>query len=105
MYRVIGTETYEKEIDSLDTSEIKIAEKIPEKLAENPHIGKQLQYHFLREKRLREKRVYYLVYDDLKLVLLVATSGKKNQQEVINFIKNNLSEFRKYAEITSKQVF
>ncbi len=104
MYKVIGTTTYEKEVSKLDKSERDIAEKIPKKLAENPYAGDQLQYPFLREKRLREKRVYYLIYDDLKLVLLVATSGKKDQQETIDSIKNRFPHFRKIAEEISKQV-
>jgi len=105
MYRVVGTATYEKEVSKLDKSEKDEAEKIPKRLAENPYVGDQLRYPFLREKRLREKRAYYLIYDDLKLVLLVATSGKKDQQETINYIKNRLPQFRKIAEEFSRQVF
>ena len=104
MFKVIGTDTYLKEISKLSKVEIGAAEKIPKQIAENPFVGKQLRYPFLREKRIKEKRVYYLIYDDLQLALLVATSGKKDQQEVINFIRNNLTEFRKLAEEISKQV-
>jgi hypothetical protein len=53
---------------------------------------------------VREKRVYYLIYEDLKLVLLVATSGKKDQRATIDHIKENLDEFRKVAEEVAKQV-
>lgn len=104
MYTIILTNAYEKEINKWDKSERDVAEKIPKKLAENPYIGKPLNYPFLREKKIKEKRIYYLIYDDLKLVLLIATSDKKDQQEVINFVKNNLSEFRKVAEEISKQI-
>lgn len=105
MYCVIGTETFEKEVSKWDKSEREIVEKIPKKLAENPYIGDQLSYHFLREKRVDGgKRIYYLIYDDLKLVLLVATSTKKDQQQTINYIKNSFSEFRKIAQEISKQI-
>ena len=46
----------------------------------------------------------YLIYEYLKLVLLVAVSGKKNQQATINHIKKGLDEFRDVAESISKQV-
>lgn len=105
MYFVIGTETFEKEVNKLDKSEREIVDKIPKKLAENPYIGDQLLYPFLREKRIDgRKRIHYLIYDDLKLVLLIATSTKKYQQQTINYIKTNFSEFRKIAEEISKQV-
>jgi len=104
MFNVIGTDTYLKEVDKWPNDYKEAAEKIPVKLADNPLIGDPLGYAFLRERRIREKRVYYLVYEDLKLVLLVATSGKKDQQSTINHIKNQFGEFRKLAEKIAKQV-
>ena len=52
----------------------------------------------LREKRLREKRVYFLVYDDLQAVLIVALSGKKDQQATINHLIKYFDEYRIYLE-------
>lgn len=105
MFIVVGTDTYEKELNRWSKVDKEAARKIPTQLKENPYVGKQLTYPFLREKKVRDKRLYYLVYEDLKLVLLVAASGKKNQQVTINHIKNNLNEFRIVAEDISKQVF
>ncbi len=104
MFTVIGTDTYLKEISKWPKADREVAEKIPKNLALNPITGAPLGYSFLREKRFKEKRVYYLVYEDLKLVLLVATSGKKNQQATIDHIKEHLGEFRKVAEDIAKQV-
>ncbi len=104
MFNVIGTDTYLIELEKWDKTDREAAEKLPHKLAENPYVGDQLSYPFLREKRVKEKRVYYLIYEDLNLVLLVATSGKKDQQETINHIKSQLDEYRKIAEIISRQV-
>ena len=104
MFTVIGTDTYLEEIDKLPKDYQEAADKIPPKLAANPFIGDQLGYPFLRERRIKEKRVYYLIYDDLKLVLLVAVSGKKDQQRTINHIKQQLDEYRKVAEEVAKQV-
>src|SRR3989338_7129257 len=105
MYIVIGTETYEEEIAKWTKSDREAAEKFPAKLSQNPYVGDHLGYKFLREKRINEKRVYYLIYDDLQLVLLVAVSGKKDQQATISHIKNQLYEYLKIAEDISKQAF
>lgn len=104
MFTVIGTDTYLEEISQFTKADKEAAENIPKQLAQNPFVGDVLSYKFLREKRVREKRLYYLVYKDLKLVLLVATSGKKDQQATINHIKKQLDEFRSIAEDISKQV-
>ena len=101
-FTVIGTETYLKEVNKLPKNYLEMVEKIPSKLAENPFSGSPLSYIFLREKRINEKRIYYLVYEDLKLVLLVAVSGKKDQQLTIDHIKENLKEFRIAAEQLSQ---
>lgn len=104
MFAVIGTNTYLRELDKWDKADREAAEKIPNTLKENPLIGSPLSYKFLREKRIGGKRVYYLVYEDLKLVLLVATSGKKDQQATIDHIKKHLGEYRILAEEIAKQV-
>lgn len=104
MYNVIGTDTYLREIKKWPKTQRVITDKIPARLKSNPNIGKPLAYPFIREIRVREKRVYYLVYDELHLVLLVAVSGKKDQQDTINHIKENLAEFRLIAKDISKQV-
>ena len=106
MFKVIGTDTYLKEIDKWPGAYKEIAlNKMPKQLANNPFRGDPLGYAFLREKRIKEKRIYYLIYEDLSLVLLVAVSGKKDQQVTINYIKHKLEEYRKIAEEISKQVF
>ena len=104
MFKVIGTDTYLGELEKWPKTDRAIAEKFPQQLAISPYSGSPLGYKFLREKRIKERRVYYLVYDDLKLVLLVATSGKKDQQVTIDHIKWHLDEFRAAAEDIIKQV-
>ena len=104
MFKVIGTNTYLKEIEKLTKADKEAAEKLPKKLAINPYVGNQLSYHFLREKKIKDKRVYFLIYENLNLVLLVAVSGKKDQQVTIDHVKDNLHKFRKLAEEIAKQV-
>lgn len=104
MFKVIGTETYLKELEKWPKADREVAEKMAKKLAENPLAGKPLGYAFLREKKIREKRIYFLVYGELQLVMLVATSGKKDQQVTISHIKEYLLEYKRIAEGVSRQV-
>ena len=94
---VIGTATYQEELKNWPKVDRDAAEKLPQKLSENPFVGRQLTYPFLREKKIGGKRIYYLIYDDLQLVLLVAVSEKKDQQATIDHIKDSLDEFRRVA--------
>ena len=103
MFKVIGTDTYLGEISKWTKADREVAEKIPEKLSLDPYLCDPLGYRFFRERRIREKRVYFLVYEDLQLVLLIATSGKKDQQSKINYIKHHFDDFRKLAEKISTQ--
>ncbi|MBT3836456.1 hypothetical protein HOD05_04190 [Candidatus Woesearchaeota archaeon] len=104
MFKVIGTDTYLFELKKFSKQEQDEASKIPKELAQNPFIGKPLNYKFLREKKIGGKRIYFLVYEDLSLVLLVATSTKKNQQATIEHLKTNLPEFKRIAEKIFRQV-
>ena len=72
-------------------------------LKENPYVGDSIRHRFFREKRIREKRIYYLIYDDLSAVLIVAFGGKKAQQETIDRIIELLPEFKIYLEKLLKE--
>lgn len=97
-YGVYITETFEKEISKISTYEQFLLNKIFIQLKNNPYVGDAIRYKFFREKRLKEKRIYYLIYERLKIVLIIAFSGKKNQQEIIDKIINLLPEYQTYAE-------
>ncbi|MBI2043780.1 hypothetical protein HYT24_00245 [Candidatus Pacearchaeota archaeon] len=97
-YSVYTTETFDREIFKLSKADNDRIEKMFLQLRSNPYVGDQLRYKHLREKRLDGKRIYYLVYDDLISVLMVAISSKKNQQATINSIVKNFDEYRKYLE-------
>ena len=87
---------YQKIILKLPEKEREEIQRIVLQLTENPFVGDQLQIKSLREKRLREKRLYYLVFEDLKAVLIVAISDKKTQQKTINSILLKIDEYKKY---------
>jgi len=97
-YAVYTTESFEKETEKLSGTDKLILKKIFLQLKDNPYVGDQIKYPFFREKRIREKRVYYLIYDNLSIVLIVAFGGKKSQQETIEEIIKLLPEFKRYAD-------
>ena len=97
-YAVYALNVFDKEMNKLPEFERSIIQKIFLQLKENPYVGQQMRYRFFREKRIREKRIYYLVYDNLKIVLMVAIGGKKFQEETIDKIVIYFEEYRRYAE-------
>jgi len=97
-YSIYATEAFEKELDKLSSSDVDIVKKMFLQLKENPFVGDAIRYRFFREKRVREKRVYYLVYEDLSSVLLVAIGGKKAQSDTIDEIVRLLPEFKVYMK-------
>jgi mRNA-degrading endonuclease RelE of RelBE toxin-antitoxin system len=97
-YAVYTTQSFEEEISKLSETEKKIIRKIFLQLKDNPYVGNQIRYRFFREKRIKEKRIYYLIYDDLSAVLIVAFGGKKIQQKTIEEIIKYLPEFKKYLK-------
>ncbi|MBI5397915.1 hypothetical protein HZB03_00495 [Candidatus Woesearchaeota archaeon] len=75
------------------------------KLRENPYgLGKTLGYPWFRELKNDKFRLYYLIYDQQVIVLFVGVSAKKNQQMVINIIKNNLKMFKEFIEKGEKRI-
>lgn len=97
-YAVYTTPTFDREINKLSHADQETIHKLFQQLKDNPYVGDPLRFPFFREKRIREKRMYYLVYDNLLLVLAVAFGGKKNQQKTIDEIIKLLPEYQKYAK-------
>jgi mRNA-degrading endonuclease RelE of RelBE toxin-antitoxin system len=97
-YAVYTLEQFDKKIEDLPASDLEIIEKIFQQLKENLYVGDQIRYKFFREKRIREKRMYYLIYEGLSAVLVVAFGGKKVQQDIIDEIIAYFPEYKKYIE-------
>ncbi len=68
------------------------------KLTLNPYIRKPLGYKFIRELKLDKFRIYFVVFDNEILILLVDISDKKNQQEVIDSVYSQLEWLKKYVK-------
>ncbi len=96
-FRIFKTHTYDKDYGRLDRSEQLRIDNIIETMFEKGDItGKPLTVPFLREKKLDGKRLIYLVYNNLSIILLVAISNKKTQQATINEILSNLEDYEDY---------
>ncbi len=88
----------ESDFNKLSKAEQERILKVREQLKENPYVGKPLGYEWFREKHLNGKRLYWLVYENLMAVLIVAISDKKAQQLVINMIKLTLDYYKNEIE-------
>lgn len=97
MHKILETEIFRKRFNKLiPKNSIEYIQKAIRKLENNPYNqGKPLGYRFVRELKFKKFRIYYLIYDKYLIVLLITVSNKKNQQETINLIKKNLSEYLK----------
>ena len=94
MYKIFTTEEFDRDFDKLDTSLQTQIEKAIEQLETNPFVGKPLGYKFFREKKVKNYRIYYLIYEDYIVTFIIAISSKKDQQEAIDKIKNLIPYYR-----------
>jgi len=98
VFEVLETETFSKLFDSLTKDEQGWIKKIIGQLKENAFVGKPLRFPWFREKKYKGKRLYYLVYQNVNRVLLVAFGEKKEQKKIITHIMGNLEEYKKIVE-------
>lgn len=98
-YRVFKTEEFDRDYSKLDKSEQKRVDKILDQLLERGgEVGKPLSgLSFFREKKFDGKRLYYLVYSNVFVVLALAIGDKKAQQATINQILMNLAEYQQHV--------
>jgi len=104
-FAVYRTNTFEKEFYKSSKKEQEEIEKFEKKLIDNPFLGKPLGHKFFREKRLNNKRIYFLIYESLVIVPMVGMSDKKAQQATIDKIKNSLDDFYELMKKELKPLF
>jgi len=95
---IYETETFSKLYESMEKEEREWISKIKVQIKENPYVGKPLKFEWFREKKFVNKRLYYLIYQNLKRVLLVAFGSKKNQQKIIGYILKSKDRYKKIIE-------
>ncbi|MBW2999019.1 hypothetical protein KY321_05765 [Candidatus Woesearchaeota archaeon] len=93
MNKIYETNLFKKILLNLSKDEKIRIEKIKTQLAHCLNFGKPLGFRWFREKKLKEKRIYFLINFKTRKVLFVAISTKKKQQEMINFILKNKERF------------
>ena len=97
-YDVYETETFSKLYLAMEKEEKECVNKIKIQLKSNPDAGKQLRFDWFREKKLGNKRLYYLIYKHINSVLLVSFGTKKEQQKIIDHIIENKDRYKKIIE-------
>ena len=102
-FRVFRSEWYDKKLKKLTPSEQQIVSTFEQRLKLDPFSGKPLGYPFFREKKFDGKRILFLVYAEHLAVFLVTITDKKMQQQVINIIRSQLTEYRETIERLMKQ--
>lgn len=95
MNQVYETETFSKLYDAAEKREQEWIEKMKDQLAENLRVGKPLQFDWLREKKLDNKRLFYLINENTNKAVLIAFGPKKEQQKIINHILLNKERYLK----------
>lgn len=90
---VLETDTFLEVYDNLEKKEQEWIEKIKDQLKENLLTGKPLGFIWLREKKLDDKRLFYVINEKTEKALLVAFGTKKEQQRIINAILRNKEEY------------
>ena len=93
-YKVFRSVGFQEEIAKYNKSIQDRVDKIEDKLVDNSEYGSPLGTKWFRETRFENYRIYYLIYEDLQAVYMVAISGKKDQQKTINTIRLFLEFFR-----------
>lgn len=98
MFRIFKTAVYDEDYELLDKSERLRVDVLVDDLFEHGDVtGKPLGVGFFREKKFGGKRLFYLVYKHLSVILLVAISDKKAQQATINEIFLQLDKYKEYV--------
>ena len=93
-FKIYTTEEFNKLFNKLDKELQKQIGKEIDQLEKDPYVGKPLGYKFFREKKIKNYRIYYLIYEDYLVVFVITLSSKKGQQKAINTIKNLIPIYR-----------
>jgi len=86
MNAVLETKEFSDFCLKLGSSELDWIEKMKDQLRENLLVGRPLHSTWLREKRLQNKRLYYVINKETKKALLLFFEPKKRQQEIIDHV-------------------
>ena len=105
MFKIFTTEEFDKDFNKLDKSEqLRIKKIFIQLKKQGDQVGKPLSgLSFFKEKRLNGKRLYFLVYNDISIILALTISDKKAQQATINQILVDIAEYQRYVYETLRK--
>jgi len=86
MNLVSQTDSFAERYEHCELHEQEWIDKMRRQLAENLDVGKPLHYDWFREKKLKGKRLYFIINRQTQKVLFVAFSDKKEQQATISHV-------------------
>ncbi len=86
-FKVYHSKRFDDELKKSDKDFLNRVDKIEDQLVENPYLGDKIDYEWFREKRYGKYRIYFIIYEEMNAVFMVATSDKNDQQKIINTIK------------------
>ncbi len=94
VFMIFHSHTFDKALEKMPKDFQELVNKVENQLVENPYVGDQIRVPWFREKKKDNSRIYYLIYEELNRVYLVAISDKKDQKAVINSIWIFLDQFK-----------
>ncbi len=98
-FKVVITDTLKEKLLKIRFSEWDRLDNLKRKLETSPFAGKRLVYN-LFEKKWGPFRIYYIILENILLVVLIDYSHKKEQKATINYIVSNWNKV--ISELTRK---
>ncbi len=93
MNEVYETETFSQLYEACEKIERGWIDKMKDQLRENLLVGQPLRFNWFREKKLGNKRLYYLINESTQKAILVSFGTKKEQQKIIDYILLNRERY------------
>jgi mRNA-degrading endonuclease RelE of RelBE toxin-antitoxin system len=105
VYEIKETKKFSKLFRKLPNEvQVIFAKKLEEVKMRPLEIGDKIKvYDWFREIKYQDYRLYYLVYEKQVVVLLVSVSDKKNQQEIIDSILENIKNLKEDIDSICKE--
>ena len=99
VYTILSTQKFTKKFEKFDNSIKSRFYKHQIRLKDSPlDYGRPLGVDWIREIKIQKFRFYYVVFKEKVMMLWTDISEKKNQQEIIEFIKDNILLLKEYVD-------
>jgi len=99
VFKIFTTKTFQEKISKQNLKFVYWSKKAFSQLETNPFVGKPLGVKWFREKKFENYRIYYIIFEEKRVVYVVNLSTKKDQQKIINSIWFLLNHYKKEIEL------